>query len=274
LLILPPEKTKKMIIDFHAHIYPEKIAEKASKSIADFYNTSMAFDGSVENLLKSGATIDVKKYIVHSTATKPEQVIHINDYIISQCLKHDCFVGFGTLHPDFQDNISEIDRILLAGIRGIKLHPDFQKFQFDSNKMDDVYKYLSEKNMPILVHAGDYRYDFSSPKRIAAVIEKFPDLKIVAAHFGGYSEWDKSVEYLVGKRVWFDTSSTLWKLDYSTANKMLKAHGVEKFFFGTDYPMWNHKEELQRFLKLDLTPQEQEMILWKNAAEFLNLTLE
>ncbi len=260
-----------MVIDFHAHIYPEKIAEKATNSISTFYNIKMAYNGSVEKLIESGNKIGVEKYLVHSTATKPEQVTHINDFIISECEKHDCFIGFGTLHQDFAENFSEIDRIINRGIKGIKLHPDFQRFEFDSPKMDAVYDYLSQKSMPILVHAGDCRYDFSGPKRIANVIDKFPKLKIVAAHFGGYTQWQDAMEFLVGKHVWFDTSSTLWKLDYTTAEKMINKHGAEKFFFGTDYPMWDHCDELKRFMKLKISDLQREMILYKNAVEFLEI---
>lgn len=260
-----------MIIDFHAHIYPEKIAEKATNSISTFYNIPMAYNGSVEKLLESGKKINVEHYIVHSTATKPAQVTHINDFIISQCQQHKCFVGFGTVHPDFQENIEEIDRIFNSGIKGIKLHPDFQEFKFDTPKMNDVYDYLSQKEMPILVHAGDCRYDFSGPKRIAQVVKNFPKLKIVAAHFGGYTQWDEAIEYLVGKRIWFDTSSTLWKLDYPTAEKMINKHGAENFFFGTDYPMWDHCDELNRFMRLKLTDNQREKILYTNAKEFLGI---
>ena len=98
-------------------------------------------------------------------------------------------------------------------------------------------------------------------------------MKFVAAHFGGYTEWDKSEEFLVGKNVFFDTSSTLFKLPIEKAMQMIEKHGVEKFLFGTDYPMWNHKEELERFSKLPLSEEEKQMILYKNASNLLDLSL-
>lgn len=259
-----------MIIDFHAHIYPAKIAEKASKNIGLFYNTQMCYDGSPEKLLESGRKIGVEKYIVHSTATVAHQVEAINNYIISEVNLHKEFVGFGTIHPDYEDFENELKRIKSLGLRGIKLHPDFQKFQVDTPGMDDVYEVIAELKMPVLVHAGDYRYDFSGPKRILHVLEKHPPLIVVAAHFGGYTEWDNAMEYLVGQRVWFDTSSTLWKLPVEKADEMIKAHGFEKFLFGSDYPMWDHEDELKRFLRLSLSPEEREAILYKNAEKLLS----
>ena len=119
-----------MIIDFHAHIYPEKIAEKATHAVGTFYGDApMAWHGKAEELIKSGSRIGVEKYIVHSVATKPEQVESINNFIISACEKFPQFVGFATMHPDYENFDAELDRVYKAGLRGVKLHPDFQKFQ-------------------------------------------------------------------------------------------------------------------------------------------------
>ena len=136
-------------------------------------------------------------------------------------------------------------------------------------KMDPVYDKCAALNIPVLFHAGDERYDFSGPKRIRHVLEKHPDLIVIAAHFGGYTEWDNAMEYLVGQNVYFDTSSTLWKLPVDKANKMIKAHGYKKFLFGSDFPMWDHEDELSRFNQLDLTPEERQAVLYDNAAELL-----
>ena len=222
-----------MIIDFHAHIYPEKIAEKARKSIQTFYDeVPMSGNGSIAGLLESGSKIGVEKYIVHSTATKPEQVISINNFIIEAAKNEPRFIGFGTMHPGFADFESEIERIKNANLKGVKIHPDFQKFQADAEVMDPIYDCLAQNNMPVLFHAGDYRYDFSGPLRMLNVHKKHPNLKVVAAHFVGYTEWEKSYQILCGSGVYFDTSSTLWKLPVEQAQKMIAKHGIEKFLFG------------------------------------------
>lgn len=260
-----------MIIDFHAHIYPEKIAVKATKSIGDFYNAPMAYNGSPEELIASGDKIGVTKYIVHSTATKPMQVESINNFILESVEKYPQFVGFGTMHQDYDNFESELKRIKAAGLHGIKLHPDFQKFQIDSQRMDAIYDVMADLGLPVLVHAGDCRYDFSGPKRIKNVLDKHPNLTVIAAHFGGYTEWDKSLEYLVGQNVYFDTSSTLWKLPVEKANEMIKKHGYKKFLFGSDFPMWDHEDEFERFNQLDLTVEERDAILYKNAQKLLGM---
>jgi predicted TIM-barrel fold metal-dependent hydrolase len=257
------------IIDFHAHIYPAKIAERATQAISDFYDAPMAFNGSVSELLRSGETIGVERYIVHSTATKSDQVRSINDFIVGETQKEPRFVGFGTLHPDFAETRDELDRITSLGLRGIKLHPDFQRFEIDCAKMDPVYEQIAAAGLPVLVHAGDARYDFSGPKRIARVLDRHPALKLVAAHFGGYTEWDEALESLAGRDLWLDTSSTFWKINPETARRIIEKHGTSRFLFGSDFPMWRHDEELARFLALGLKPSENEAILARNADNLL-----
>lgn len=260
-----------MIIDFHAHLYPEKIAEKASKAIGDFYDAPMAYKGLSSELLASGSKIGVTKYLVHSAASTPKQVQTINDFIKSEVDAHSEFVGYGTIHPDYEDFENELKRVKDMGLKGVKVHCDFQHFQIDTEKMDPIYETLISLNLPILIHAGDERYDYDGPKRIRKVLDKFPKLTLIGAHFGGYTEWDDAMKYLVGQNVYFDTSSTLWKLPLEKANAMIKAHGAEHFFFGSDFPMWDHEFEFARFNKLDLTSKERDLILYKNAQKFLEI---
>ena len=96
-------------------------------------------------------------------------------------------------------------------------------------------------------------------------------MKTVAAHFGGYTEWDSAEKTLVGTDVYFDTSSTLFKLPMEKALNMIKMHGVEKFLFGTDFPMWDALVEIQRVESLGLSDDENEKIFYKNAASLLGL---
>lgn len=260
-----------MIIDAHAHIYPEKIAEKATAAIGDFYDASMRYHGHMQELIESGKKIGVDKFLVHSTATKAAQVESINNFIISSVNAEPLFVGYGTIHPDYENFEAELKRIKGAGLKGVKLHPDFQHFAVDADCMDPIYEVLVAEKMPVLVHAGDCRYDYSQPHRIAHLLEKHPSLDVIAAHFGGYTQWAESEECLCGKRVWFDTSSTTWKLPAEDANRMLKKHGYEKFFFGSDFPMWDHEGEVERLKKYDISSSQMEMIMGENARQFLGL---
>ena len=256
----------------HAHIFPEKIANKAAQSTGDYYGIPMQGDGTISNLLENGSKIGVDRYVVHSTATKAEQVQSVNDFIASAVEHNDSFIGFGTLHPDFGNVKEEVERIESLGLKGIKLHPDFQEFNIDSDSALPIYEAI-EGRLPLLIHMGDERKTLSHPKRLAKILDRFPKLSVIAAHMGGYSMWDESMEYLVGRDVYFDTSSTLMFLDKNKALKMIRTHGVEKVLFGVDYPMWTHEEELKRIHALGLSDDELELILWKNAYKCLNIDM-
>ena len=174
------------IINFHSHIYPDAIAEKATKSVGKFYNIPMDRVGTPEMLLKDSKEAGITACVVHSVATTPKQVETINDFILDECNKHKEFIGFGAMHPDYDNPEKEIERIKALGLKGIKIHPDTQLFNVDDEKMFPIYEILSD-NLPILIHCGDYRYDFSHPRRLARVLDLFPRLTVIGAHFGGWS---------------------------------------------------------------------------------------
>ncbi|MGN0795352.1 MAG: amidohydrolase family protein [Christensenellales bacterium] len=259
------------IIDIHAHIYPEKIARKAVESIGSFYGISMVGgNGTSENLIASGGKIGVEKYVVHSTATKPEQVESINNFISGECLSHSEFIGFATLHPDMEEEAiaKEVERVKGLGLHGIKLHPDFQRFFIDEDRAEKIYRQVEGK-LPILFHTGDPRYDFSSPLRMSRVAKRHPNLISIGAHFGGYGRWDEVEVYKGLDNMFFDTSSTLFKLSAEQAKKIIKTLGIDKFMFGVDFPMWEHDKELERFYGLRLSDSDSEKILYQNAVRFL-----
>lgn len=259
------------LIDFHAHIYPEKIAAKAVQSVGDFYNLAMDGDGTAENLLHQGKEFSVKGYVVHSVAVDENHVETVNNYIASECERHKEFYGFGTMHVAYPNKLEELNRIKSLGLKGLKIHPDTQHYNMDDPGMDEVYDYLSGEGLPLLVHCGDYRYDFSHPRRLAHILNRFPRLIVVAAHFGGWSLWDLALEFLKDKNCYLDTSSSIPMLGTVRAEELIRIYGAERLVFGTDFPMWGLKEELAYFDKMSLTEEEQELIFYQNAAKILKI---
>lgn len=259
------------IIDTHSHIFPERISEKAAANIGAFYDLPMDEIGDSLRLIESGKKIGVKKYLVCSTATSKEQTESINNFIKAKCDRHSEFFGFGTLHPKMDNMEEEVERIISMGLHGIKIHPDFQKFNIDDKQAYKIYE-LIENRIPILIHMGDERYEYSRPHRLANVVKDFPKLKILAAHLGGYQRWDEAMEFLSGSdNLKFDTCSSLEIIPKEFAVKLIRHYGVENCLFGTDFPMWNHEKEIKRFLSLGLTYEENRRILSENFKGFFNL---
>lgn len=258
-----------MIIDAHAHIFPAKIAQKASDGIGGFYGMAMTYDGTLETLMKEGGAAGVDRFIVQSVATVPAQVRSINNFIAESVREHpDKLIGFGAMHPDFEDIGGEVERVISLGLKGLKLHSDFQQFNIDDERAFPIYE-AAEGRLPILFHMGDYRYDYSSPERLARVIRRFPKLTAIGAHFAGWSMWDKGADIFAGGSIYSDLSSSLYALTPEHAVELIRRIGADRVMFGTDYPMWSAAEELERFRRLPLTPEEQENVLYKNALRLI-----
>ncbi len=264
------------IINAHAHIYPTKIAEKATYAIGDFYDIKMQMPaGTTDRLIESGKEIGVTKYVVHSCATKPQQVHSINEFIKEELDSHPEFIGFMTLHQYLTEDEmkAEINWAVENGFKGVKLHPDFQRFFIDGEDAEKFYRAVKSLGLvfPILLHTGDDRYEYSKPIRLSNIAEKYPDVYFIGAHFGGYRCWDDYIVYKDLKNVYFDTSSSLPFITNKKAKEIIDALGYERFFFGDDFPMWRAKEELERFNKIELSKTEKEAILAGNIKKLLNL---
>lgn len=259
---------KNFIIDFHVHVFPDKVAEKAVESIGNYYGILMRKKGTIDDLFESGRSAGINKYVVHSSATKVEQVWAINEYMYFLSKNFSNIISFGAIHPDIQDIRNTVENIIKMGLKGIKLHPEFQEFNIDDLRAMKIYEAIEGK-LPVLIHMGDTFKDSSRPKRLAKVLDTFPNLVVIAAHLGGYSMWDEAEQYLVGRNLYLDTSSSLFFISPERAANIIRKHGVDKVLFGTDYPMWDHKEELQRFYNIGLEQWENELILRDNALKLL-----
>ena len=268
------------IIDTHTHIFPERIARTAAHATAEFYlepgtpltptlEEMMSESGTTDDLLTCAKEAGVDRCVVFSTATTPEQVEHINDFISAECRKHPEFIGVGTMHIDYPDFEKECDRMLDLGLIGIKLHPDIQKFRVDDDRMLPLYEIMQAKGMFLISHTGDSRYDYSGPRRMKRLAELFPEMDFICAHFAGWGEWDLAREIMKKDNIYMDTSSTFGFGGTEMVKKALDVFDDTHIFFGSDYPMWNAKDELEKLRALHLSDERMEKILYQNFERFL-----
>lgn len=261
------------ILDAHAHVYPEKVALKAATAVGDFYHMPMSGDGSLDLLFREEAEAGISRTLIHSVATTAKQVDAANRFIggVVQA-SPDHFIGFGTLHYDSDDTERDILNAKAMGLKGIKLHPELQKFKVDSKWAESVYEILADIRMPVLLHTGDKRYDCSNPNRFAPMVIKYSKLIFIGAHFGGWSVYEEAAEKLTGlPNLYVDTTSTYYWTGKEGMERLIRAYGAEHVLFGTDYPMWKPKNTVSEILSLDLTDKERRMILSENAKKILNI---
>lgn len=264
-----------MIIDAHCHIYPDKIAEKAAHSTGNFYDLPMKYDGKVSTLLECGEKAGVDKYIVQSVATTPKQVSSINHFIAETVKMYpEKMIGLGTLHPDSEDIKGDVEELIKLGLHGVKLHPDIQKFKLDDYRCLKIYDLCEKNHLPILIHTGDNRYDYSNPNRLIPILEIYTELSVIGAHFGGWSIWNEASKKLCGfKNFYVDCSSSFYMLDDETIKEIISRYTPDRVLFGTDYPMWDPDEELKRLRSLGLSQEDIEKIEYKNALKAYSIKI-
>lgn len=263
------------IIDMHAHIYPPKISQKAVDAISNFYNLGMAgTEGTAEELKGLAIKANAVKIVIHSVATSCRQVTSINNFVAKEGKNDSIFMPFATLHPDMtkEELRAEISRFHTLDMKGVKLHPDFQEFAIDSDRAYKIFEEL-DGSIPIQLHTGDKRKTFSHPSQMVKAANDFPHIRFIAAHLGGYTEWEDAKLYENANNVYFDSSSSLAFLSSQKANNLISLLGVDRIMFGTDFPMWNYEGELELLYKLNLSKENLQKILFHNANKFMNLGL-
>ncbi len=265
-------KDKFYVIDAHCHIYPEKIAAAAVHGTDTFYGEHSLHLGTVSDLIEQGSAAGVDRFVVQSVATTPKQVKSINEFISREVdLSGGRLIGLGTLHPDSSDISGDLDHLKECGLRGVKLHPDIQDFKIDDYRCLKIYELCEQQNIPILMHAGDSRFDRSNPNRLKPVMEIYSGLTVIAAHLGGWSMWDEASEALCDmKNVYVDCSSSLSYMSREKARDIVLRYGANKVLFGTDYPMWSPKKELELLFALDLSDDDYRAILSQNVEKIFN----
>ena len=264
-----------MIIDFHSHAFPNKLAERAINSILErshgYYpaHTDGTLDGLKGNMAACGVDISVLQPVI----TKPSQTKTLNEW--SASVQDENIIGFGGVHPDSDDYKRDIDYICELGLKGLKFHAEYQLFQVDEPRMLKIYDYAFSKGLIILHHAGfdpafqaPYR---STPKQFASVAKQMQGGTLVVGHLGGLQQWDEVEKHLVGTGVYLDTSMGFSQYPTEQFLRIMKNHGADKLLFGSDTPWGSLKEELSIFKTLPLSEKEKQLILHENAERLLGL---
>lgn len=258
---------KYRLIDAHCHIYPPKIASRAVAGTDRFYDLHSVYDGTVETLLSTGDQQGIDCFVVQSVATTPGQVNSINEFIAASVADHpERLIGLGTLHPDSDDLAGDVRRIQALGLHGVKLHPDIQQFKIDDYRCLKIYELCERDNLPILLHTGDSRFDFSNPNRLLPVLEIYTGLTVVGAHLAGWSVWEEACQKLGAlPNLYVDTCSCLDFMTPARMEKIIRYYGPRRVLFGTDYPMWPAEPLIQALLDMGFTDEEYRRMFSENA---------
>ena len=262
-----------MLIDFHTHSFPEMIASAALEKLS-FVSGGMRpnTDGTVVGYKKLMSEQGVDKAVMLSIATNSTQQKKVNDFAAK--VNSEEIIAFGSIFPDSDDWSKELERIKSLGLKGVKLHPDYQGFSVDDEKMFPIYKKISSLGLITVFHAGlDYGFPppyGATPEKLEKALKYF-DSPVVAAHWGGLDCGEGVVKHLCGKDIYFDTSFGYANMPKYYAAKIIETHTADKMLFGSDCPWHTPEMEMRLLSTLKLTKDEMEKITHKNAEKLLNI---
>jgi predicted TIM-barrel fold metal-dependent hydrolase len=259
------------IIDVHTHVWPDALAPQAVSTVGSQGHLSPDYDGTVAGLKACMDRAGVSVSVVLPVATKPGQVRAINDWAAT-LVADDRVVPFGAMHPDFEDPAAELARLRSFGIRGFKMHPEYQTFEPCEGRMIPIYEAAIEQGMTLFFHAGgDVAFTSvrGTPEEFVKLIDAWPRLQVVLAHMGGFRQWHAVTGCLAGRDVLFDTAYTLGHLPDDEFVALVREHGVDRVMYGSDGPWTDAAGQIAHLRRLPLTPGELEAILGGNAERFL-----
>lgn len=261
------------MIDFHTHMFPEKIAGKTLKFLSGRCKITPFTDGTPEGLKRSTEDAGLECSVALPVVTNPAQFDSINRFA-EQC-KEGRILPFGGIHPENEDYKQKLLELKNRGFRGIKLHPAYQETLFNDIRYKRIISYASELGLIISVHAGyDPGYPdcvYCTPAMAREVLDEVRPPKLVLAHMGGFLRWDDVEQELVGREVWFDTAVVFGQIPDEQFIRICRNHGTDRILFATDSPWSGQKESVEYFQKMDLSEEEKRQILSENAKKLLTL---
>ena len=263
-----------MLIDFHTHCFPDKIAAKAIQKLSFVSGGLQPYtDGTLEGIKASMHREGVDISVVLGIATNGGQQQSVNDFA-ARLNEQEGIVAFGSVFPRSADVLDELERIKELGLKGVKLHPDYQGFRVDEQMMKPIYRKISELGLITVFHAGvdcGFAPPYGCmPENLARALDWF-DSPVIAAHWGGCACYEGVIEHLCGKKVYFDTAFGYSHMPKVFAHKIIEKHGADNILFGTDLPWHTAEMELRLLNTLGLSDDEMNKITHLNAKRLLKM---
>lgn len=282
-----------MIIDFHTHTFPDKIAGSVIGKLQQLSRSRPFTDATNDGLRRSMEQAGIDLSILLPVMTNAGQVHKLNDLVarINERWQETGLLSFGGMHPDVENYKEALNHVTELGLKGIKIHPAYQGADFDDIRYLRIIDKASELGLIVLTHAG---WDIGIPghnycdtKHIQRVMREVGPDRLVLAHMGGWQDWKAVGEELAGLPLYFDASfstgdivpapgTTRTPEESHNMNReqfihLVRKLGTDRILFATDCP-WSDQAESLRFVRsCGFSQQELADILGNNAQKLLDI---
>lgn len=266
------------IIDFHTHIFPDKIAAKTVAYLEQRGGIPAYADGTLAALQSRADEANVTLSISLPVLTRPESFDSILSFAknvnASRERGEHRILSFAGIHPDCEDVEEKMAQVKASGCKGVKLHPDYQQTFIDDERMIRILNAAIDQDLIVVTHAGfDVGYPdctHCTPQRAARALDSLKgEAKLVFAHMGGCRMYQDVYEFLVGRKVYFDVSYVLDEMDKDTFLKLLEKHGADRILFASDCPWKTPKMIYDKLISFGLDSETLRKILYQNAEKLL-----
>ncbi len=268
-----------MIIDFHTHIFPDKIAGKTIELLSEKGGISPFSDGTVIGLIQKMEKAGVDVSVTLPVLTSPSQFDSVNRFAsgVNSAFSEQKrrLISFAGIHPACEDIEAKMAFIKKSGFLGVKIHPDYQGTYIDDGGYVEIMRCAKEYDLIVVAHAGvDIAFRNTvhcPPERALNLLRKVPHSKLVLAHMGGNEMFDEVLLKLCGEDVYLDTAYVLRFIGKDTFSRMLDKHGADKILFATDSPWSDIGGDLDIIRSFDLDSRTENKIFYENAATLLGI---
>ena len=267
-----------MIIDFHTHIFPDKIAKLTVDKLHELSGNIPYTDGSETGMIKALERANADIAVSLPVLTKPTQFESVFKFALEVnsrfTFSKESVLSFAGMHPKCDNIRKKMKLVKENGIKGVKIHPDYQGTFIDDDGYIEILKCAKDLDLIVVTHAGVDDGYIGEPVRcppelVKKVIKKVNHDKFVLAHYGAHKMWKEVYNVLAGENVYFDTAFTLHEIESDLFTKILEKHGEDKVLFATDCPWRDICDDVSIINSFNLKEETKNKIFYKNALKLL-----
>ena len=232
-----------MIIDMHTHVGEKQFVSASLKSLE-------------KEMEKSKVTYSVC-FVLGDDVEKNSLVL------AKECSEK--IIPFFRFDPK-KISLSQL-RQNLKLFKGIKLHPRLENFDPLDSKYAEIFKIIEESKLPVLIHTRKENNPYTDPDRLLELAKLYPYIVFIFGHFANDL---KSVIDVIKDlpNIYLETSIVSSPKIIELA---VRKCGSEKILFGSDYPMSDQELEVQKVLRADISDEDKENILYRNAMRLIGI---